>query len=271
MKFGAKRTTPVVWTEIQFKFWHWVSTLQATTPQPGPLFIPKQYRRTSFMIYDTKLSFPGFEKYTWWRLIFHLFGTPFADFLSGKWAKMGYLAKYCSVLPHFCCNDNFYWNVDKNDTNQDSGWWDMREWWWKIGFTPRAITHWSPSWQHSSSGAISNLWVLSLIVANNCCQSRPPYSIHISKPPLFGASDDHLCQIANDDPKYVNTFLWLKQANMCVPYWHVLIPHPSKKELFLPCPHQSAPLSIYNLVLAAPIRRGKMPSEPHQGTQRCIP
>ena len=41
MKFGAKRTTPVVWTEIQFKFWHWVSTFQATTPQPEPLFIPK--------------------------------------------------------------------------------------------------------------------------------------------------------------------------------------------------------------------------------------
>ena len=30
---------------------------------------------------------------------------PFADFLQGKWAKMGYLAKYCSVLPHFCCSD----------------------------------------------------------------------------------------------------------------------------------------------------------------------
>jgi hypothetical protein len=43
---------------------------------------------------------------------------------------------------------------------------------------------------------------------------------------------------------------------------------PQKKSLFLPCPHQSAPLSIYNLVLAAPIRRGKMPSEPQQGTQR---
>ena len=34
-----------------------------------------------------------------------LFGTPFADFFKGKWAKMGYLANYCSVSPHFCCND----------------------------------------------------------------------------------------------------------------------------------------------------------------------
>jgi len=25
-----------------------------------------------------------------------------------------------------------------------------------------------------------------------CCQSWPPYSIHISKTPPFGASDDHL-------------------------------------------------------------------------------
>jgi hypothetical protein len=33
---------------------------------------------------------------------------PFADFLQGKWAKMGYLTNYCSVLPHFCCNDILY-------------------------------------------------------------------------------------------------------------------------------------------------------------------
>jgi hypothetical protein len=39
---------------------------------------------------------------------FPFFGTPFADFLEGKWAKMGYLAIYCSVLPHFNCNDIFY-------------------------------------------------------------------------------------------------------------------------------------------------------------------
>jgi hypothetical protein len=33
------------------------------------------------------------------------FWHPFVDFLQGKWAKMGYLANCCSVLPHFCCND----------------------------------------------------------------------------------------------------------------------------------------------------------------------
>jgi len=34
--------------------------------------------------------------------------------------------------------------------------------------------------------------VLPLGTELDCCQSRPPYSIHISKVPLFGASDDHL-------------------------------------------------------------------------------
>jgi hypothetical protein len=29
----------------------------------------------------------------------------------------------------------------------------------------------------------------------NCCQSRPPYSIYLSKVPLFGASDDHSGEI----------------------------------------------------------------------------
>ena len=69
VKSWAKRTPPVVWTEIQFKLWHWVSTLQATTPQPEPLFIPKQDRRTFFMtsnhpgvwkVYLVKVDFPPF-------------------------------------------------------------------------------------------------------------------------------------------------------------------------------------------------------------------
>ena len=46
----------------------------------------------------------GFDG-TWYST---LFGTPFADFLQGKWAKMGYLANYCSVSPHFCRNDTLY-------------------------------------------------------------------------------------------------------------------------------------------------------------------
>jgi len=50
---------------------------------------------------------------------------------------------------------------------------------------------------------------------------------------------------------------------------HVLILHPSKKVLFLLCPHQSAPLSIYIAVLAAQICRGKMPSELHQETRKA--
>jgi hypothetical protein len=45
---------------------------------------------------------------------------------------------------------------------------------------------------------------------------------------------------------------------------------PQKKSYYYRV-HTNPHPSIYNLVLAAPIRRGKMPSEPHQGTQGCIP
>jgi len=69
-----------------------------------------------------------------------------SDHLTNDWV----------VLPHFCCNDILYWNSYINDSNQVSGWWEMREWWWKVGFTPRKIRHWSPSWQYSSSGATSS-------------------------------------------------------------------------------------------------------------------
>ena len=78
MKFGAKRTTSVIWTEIQFKFCYWVSTLQATTPQPGPLFILKQDRRISIMIpnhprvwkvYLVKVGFsPFWHPFCWFSL-----------------------------------------------------------------------------------------------------------------------------------------------------------------------------------------------------------
>ena len=46
-----------------------LSTLQATTPQPGSLFIPKQGRRTSFMIPNHPRVWK-LLKYIWWRLIF---------------------------------------------------------------------------------------------------------------------------------------------------------------------------------------------------------
>ena len=50
MQFEAKWTTPVVWAEIQFKFWHWMFTYWATTLYLGPLFTPKHDRSISFMI-----------------------------------------------------------------------------------------------------------------------------------------------------------------------------------------------------------------------------
>ena len=62
--------------------------------------------RQEYFFYDEesfgmlKTGFGG----TWYST---LFGAPFADFFLGEWAKMGYLANYCSVSPHFCCNDIF--------------------------------------------------------------------------------------------------------------------------------------------------------------------
>jgi hypothetical protein len=58
-------------------------------------------------------------------------------------------------------------------------WWDLADWQWKVGFTPRAIRYFSQNRQHGSSGATSEYW-------DNCCQSWPPYSIHVSQVPPWG-------------------------------------------------------------------------------------
>jgi hypothetical protein len=88
------------------------------------------------------------------ELGFPFFLAPlFPDFFSGKCAKMGYLTKYCSVLPHFCCNGILKQNVDdscKNGTNEAVGGWDMAKWWWKVVFTLRAIRHVLFYWQFST-------------------------------------------------------------------------------------------------------------------------
>jgi hypothetical protein len=163
-KFGVNRTTPVVWVVFPFKFWHWVFTFQATTPQPEPLLIPKQDSNTSFMIPNhlgfyrvdlVKVKFPPF---------WHPFCWLFLKENGSKWSIWPTTGSFCLIFVAMILSiENSY----KNDTNQVSGWWDMREWWWKIGFTPRKIRHWSPSWQHLSLSAISSyLWVLSLIVAS---------------------------------------------------------------------------------------------------------
>ena len=172
------------------KFWHWVRTLQATTPYPGPLFIPKQDRGTSFMI----PNHPEFWKADLVKVGFPPFWHPFRWFPIREMGQSGVSDQLLGHFTPFLLQWYFFWNVDdsyKKDTNQVSGWWDMREWWWKIGFTPRKIRHWSPSWQHSSSGAIY-LWVLSLIVASPSVGPRGLYSIHIYKVPPLGASVDPL-------------------------------------------------------------------------------
>jgi len=164
MKFGAERTTPMVWdrntVQCLAEFPHY------SPPRPNQGLFSSQNKTGGLPLWYQIIR--GFEKYIWWD----------ADFLQGKWAKMGYLAKYCSVLPHFCCSDIFLlkceWFILKWHKSGQWGW-DMRELWWKIGFTPRAIWHFCRDWQHSSSRAISSpdqalalgyLWELSLIVAS---------------------------------------------------------------------------------------------------------
>ena len=58
----------------------------------------------------------------------------------------------------------------------------MREWWWKIGFTPWAIRHVRRNWQFSSSGVA----IIPLGTKFKNCQLGRTYSIHISKVPCLG-------------------------------------------------------------------------------------
>ena len=166
MKFEAKLTTPVVWAGIQFKFWHWMFTYWATTLYPGPFSTSKHDRSTTFMMNCLTCWKPDLVE-----LGFPHFLVLLLLIFQGKWAKMGYLADYCSVLPLFCCIDILYKKVEysyKNDTNRASWWWGMTGWWWKVGFTPRAIRHVRRYWQLSSSGVISNyIWMLCLEVARS--------------------------------------------------------------------------------------------------------
>ena len=81
----------------------WMFTYWATTLYPGPLFTSKHDRSTSFIIRD---------RLTCWKPdLVELGIPPFLAPLMLKFSReMGqnatwYLANYCSVLPHICCND----------------------------------------------------------------------------------------------------------------------------------------------------------------------
>jgi len=83
---------------------------------------------------------------------------------------MGYLTNYWVVSLLYCCNGIYLSNehhLFKNDPDWCSRWWDMADWQWKVGFTPRAIRHVHPCLWIWSSGVMSSyLWVLSLEFAN---------------------------------------------------------------------------------------------------------
>ena len=85
----------------------------------------------------------------------------------------------------------------------------MREWQGRIGFKPRKIRHWSPSWQHSSSGAISSyLWVLSLIVASWGAHTQFTFQ----KYPFFRPSQTPSGNFSKEKKK---SFSWLYPAGCC--------------------------------------------------------
>jgi hypothetical protein len=125
---------------------------------------------------------------------YSLFLAPLLLNLKREMGQIGVPGQLLLRFAPFLLQWYSYYNVDdsyKNDTNQVSGWWNMREWWWKLGCTPRKIRHWSPSWLQSSSSAISRA-KLPLGPELDCSQLGDQYSIHLSKTPPFGASDDHL-------------------------------------------------------------------------------
>ena len=112
-KFGAKQTTPVAWAESAQILALRSSVMSHHAPT-----------RASFPPKTQQGYFDGYaEIQNRGKLIFHLSGTPFADFFQGKWAKMGYLTKYWSVPLQNFCNDVLSSNVhysSKNDTNRVS-------------------------------------------------------------------------------------------------------------------------------------------------------
>ena len=126
---------------------------------------------------------------------FHLFGTPFVDFFKGKWAKMEYLTNYWVVLPHFCCNDIIYWKFIQKW--HKSGQWVMRYERMVVGnrvyaagkqtFLPQLATFKLKCYQQ-----------LPLGTELDCCQLGRPYSIHISKVPLFQAFIDPLWYVSTN-------------------------------------------------------------------------
>ena len=150
MKVGVKRTTPVVWTEIKFKFWHWVSTLQATTPQPGPLFIPKQDRRTSLKIPNHL----GFWKVGLVKVDFPPFWHPFCWFSLREMGQNAVsdqlLGRFTPILLQWYLSKEHHWY--KNVPVWCIRWWDTKNVWWNVGFTPRAIWHGLHYWLLSRLG-----------------------------------------------------------------------------------------------------------------------
>ena len=114
----------------------------------------------------------------------------------------------------------------------------MTDWWWKVGFTPRAIRHVHPYWQLSSSCDISSyLWILSFklpaVVRIHWEHFKnTPFSV-LRRPPLvFYPSLD--CCVGK-----VNNSTWLiTQGMLCHTHTHIkkVIIHTRKHTHEVPLP-----------------------------------
>jgi len=129
-EFKAKWPSPMAWAESQFKFWHWDFTFWATAP--GASFHLKT--RQEYFLHDKesfgmlKTGFGG----TWFSTLFGILCAVFLREMGQKGVSGQVLLRFAPFLLQLYSllnvNDSF-----KNDTNQVSGGWDMREWWWQIG------------------------------------------------------------------------------------------------------------------------------------------
>jgi hypothetical protein len=80
MKFEAKWTTPVIWAEIQFKFWHWMFVLSHHTLPRASFHLKTQQE---YFFYDQE-SFDMLKTGFGGTCFSTLFGTPFAENFQGK-------------------------------------------------------------------------------------------------------------------------------------------------------------------------------------------
>jgi len=99
---------------------------------------------------------------------------------------MGYLANYCAVSPHFCCNDILFQNVDysyNNDTNRVS-WGEI----WQNGGEKWSSCRGQLGMGPHICNSQTQLLRVPFGAKFDCCKRGGPYPGNILKTPPFGGS-----------------------------------------------------------------------------------